>query len=169
MRKVEPDGIVNTGLGETKPRRFSRDPWFWVALLLGPAVAVVGGYALSGEVAFHLQPERWQQLIWPVVLYPLIEEWFFRGQLQSRLRQTSHGGNSLLGLSLANVMTSLLFAALHLFTHAPLWALSVIAPSLVFGWFWDRYRSILPGTLLHCGYNLSYFLAFGLPAASLRL
>ncbi|MFO7592610.1 MAG: JDVT-CTERM system glutamic-type intramembrane protease, partial [Pseudomonadota bacterium] len=79
----------------------------------------------------------------------------------------SFGGNSLVGFSLANVLTSLLFATLHLFTHAPLWALSVIAPSLVFGWFWDRYRSILPGTLLHCSYNLSYFLVFGLPPVSL--
>lgn len=167
--EVRPDGSVNAGLAETQPRRLSRDRWFWLALLLGPAVAVFGAYALSGEVAVHIQLERWRELIWLAVIYPLIEEWLFRGLIQARLQEHPFGGRSLLGVSLANIVTSLLFAAFHLFTHAPLWALSVMAPSLVFGWFWDRYRSIFPGTLLHCGYNLSYFVVFGLPPASLGL
>ncbi len=65
-----------------------------------------------------------------------------------------------LGLSKANLLTSLLFAGAHLFVQSPLWAAAVIVPSLIFGAFRDRYKSVDPAIILHSFYNLGYFLIF---------
>ncbi len=95
------------------------------------------------------------------LIYPLLEEIAFRGLLQGWLaRLESVERLSVAAISGANLVTSLLFAAAHLLHHSPLWAALVIGPSLVFGWFRDRYHSIVPGLLLHILYNSGYFLLF---------
>ncbi len=134
-----------------------RDGWFWFALALGPAISwilflLVGGAAISG-----FSWVQWQQLLWLILLYPVIEEWLFRGILQRQLLKIHHTHRAILGFTLANGITSLLFVAAHLPNHSLYWALLVIFPSLLFGWFRDRYNSVLPGVILHCSYNLSYF------------
>jgi membrane protease YdiL (CAAX protease family) len=139
------------------------DSWFWAAMLLGILVCLILSLVLLGEVRLRLQQHEWQRLLWLALIYPVAEEWLFRGQLQPRLAGTHRGGGTLLGFSGANLMTSLLFAALHLVSHTPLWAVAVIPPSLIFGAFRDRYGSILPAVLLHSVYNLAYYAVFGLP------
>ena len=59
---------------------------------------------------------------------------------------------------MANVLTSIAFAAVHLYAHPPLWALAVFFPSLVFGYFRDRSGRLEGPILLHIGYNASYFM-----------
>jgi membrane protease YdiL (CAAX protease family) len=55
----------------------------------------------------------------------------------------------------ANVLTSLLFAAVHLWAHSPSVALGVLPVSLVLGWAYERSgRRILPPMLLHLYFNL---------------
>jgi membrane protease YdiL (CAAX protease family) len=141
------------------------DAWFWTALLLGPAAAIAIAFVVQGEVQIRIGAEQWRRLLWLVLLYPVIEEWLFRGQLQPRLLRTCFGRRVRLCISGANLLTSLLFAMMHLVTHPPLWALAVIVPSLIFGLFRERYGSILPGVLLHCSYNLAYFALFGLSSS----
>ncbi|MDG1783128.1 MAG: CPBP family glutamic-type intramembrane protease, partial [Porticoccaceae bacterium] len=63
--------------------------------------------------------------------------------------------------SLANVLTSLLFVAVHLINHPPLWALAVFGPSLVFGYSQERYNHLVAPIILHCSYNAGYFLLLG--------
>ena len=93
-------------------------------------------------------------------IYPLLEEWLFRGLLQPQLLTYRPLRTQRLGLSGANLLTSLLFGATHLLAHSPLWAAAVIIPSLIFGAFRDRYQSIVPAIILHSFYNLGYFLIF---------
>lgn len=112
---------------------------------------LVGNAAISG-----FSWAQWQQLLWLILLYPVIEEWLFRGILQRQLLKSRHTHQSILGFTLANGITRLLFVADHLLNHSLHWALLVIFPSLLFGWFRDRYDSVLPGVILHCGYFLLF-------------
>lgn len=96
-----------------------------------------------------------------VLVYPVLEEIVFRGALQGALRARPHARHALFGLTLANVYTSLMFTGLHFFSHPPLWALAVMIPSLVFGYFRDRHDSLAAPIALHIFYNAGFFWIFG--------
>ncbi|MDO6459979.1 JDVT-CTERM system glutamic-type intramembrane protease [Granulosicoccaceae sp. 1_MG-2023] len=106
------------------------------------------------------QALSWWWLLQLVLLQPLLEEWLFRGNLQPALKARFSGAGGRLFFSPENLLTSALFAALHLFYHPPLWALLVFFPSLVFGWAMARYRHLLAPFALHAFYNAGYFLLF---------
>jgi len=91
------------------------------------------------------------------LVYPLLEEWLFRGFLQGWLREHPTMRRSRLGISWANLLTSLLFVLFHLLRHPPVAALAVLAPSLIFGHLRDRQGSLLGPILLHAFYNIGYF------------
>ena len=95
--------------------------------------------------------------VWLVLFSPLIEELTFRGIIQEWWYAKSQGTYLFLPLSIANLLTSLLFALIHLVYHAPFWALLVFFPSLLFGYCKERYDSIYPPILLHSVYNWIYF------------
>ncbi len=95
-----------------------------------------------------------------VLLQPLLEELIFRGGLQGWLAASPWARRRFAGLSTANYLTTMLFALAHLVHHAPLWAAAVVAPSLVYGYFRDRYGRVLPAVVLHAFYNGCY-LAIG--------
>ena len=97
-----------------------------------------------------------------VVLYPSIEEWVFRGQIQSWLLDHRWGRPRLGPVSVANALTSLLFAMLHLVAQPPFLAMLVFIPSLVFGYARERTAGLLWPIALHGWYNLGWFLLFGL-------
>ena len=95
------------------------------------------------------------------LVYPVLEELAFRGFLQEALYKTAQGKKTWLGISGANALTSVIFALFHLLRHPPLWAASIIFPSLVFGFFRDRYERVTPAIVLHVFYNAGYFWLFG--------
>ena len=64
------------------------------------------------------------------------------------------------GVSWANVLTSLAFAALHLISQPPLWAFLVFFPSLAFGWLREASGGLIFPIILHIFYNLGFFLLF---------
>jgi membrane protease YdiL (CAAX protease family) len=99
-------------------------------------------------------------LIYLTLLAPILEEMAFRGMIQGFIYDKSRGRMALPLISAANLATSLLFAGWHLIGHSPAWAVSVLIPSLVFGYFRDKYRNLLPSTFLHIFYNAGYFLLF---------
>lgn len=135
-----------------------QDPLWWAACLAAPAF-----WGLLSLV----QPPS-QDWAWPLrapwlfcqvaLLMPVLEEMVFRGGLQDWI--SSRWSASWRGVSLANVVTSLVFAAMHLWAHPPLWAASVFFPSLVFGFFYQRHRGLLSPIALHVGYNTGYFWLF---------
>jgi membrane protease YdiL (CAAX protease family) len=92
----------------------------------------------------------------------VLEEIVFRGALQDTCHRYLKP-HALGPISLANVVTSLVFMALHFFYHPMPWAVSVIAPSLVFGYFKDRHRSLSAPIQLHSFYNAGYYWLFGVP------
>lgn len=100
-------------------------------------------------------------LLFFVILYPLLEELIFRGLIQDYFAKLTKKIN-FVQISLANVITSLLFMVMHLVYHAPLWAILTFVPSLIFGYFKDRYNLIMPSIILHMFYNLCYFSLIGI-------
>lgn len=97
------------------------------------------------------------------LVQPLIEELIFRGVVQGELLRHIWGSKKWGGISAANAATSSAFMALHFLSHPPLWALSVIVPSLLFGHFRERHNSLYPPLALHIYYNTGYFLTTGFP------
>jgi len=135
----------------------------WAAIIAAPLV--------WGAVILWLDFPAFDKPLWPIelsllllmqtMIYPVLEELVFRGFLQARLIEFDWGGRQLAGISIANILTTIVFSLLHLLNHAPQWALAVIIPSLVFGYFRDRYVGwLIPSIVLHCYYNTGYFLIF---------
>ena len=92
-----------------------------------------------------------------IIWQPLVEEVLFRGIIQGQFSKRDWGRRSWLSISGANVAASVLFAAIHLINSTPLFALSVIAPSLVFGYFRDYCNSVYPSIIIHSTYNAMVF------------
>ena len=93
--------------------------------------------------------------------YPILEEAAFRGLLQGwLLRARSLASGPISFFSWANIFTTIAFTGFHFLGHPWHWALAVIIPSLLFGYFREKTGSIMPGILLHCFYNTGYFLIF---------
>jgi len=96
-----------------------------------------------------------------ILIRPILEELVFRGLLQDWLMHKTWGHQKIYLLSYANIATSSIFTCLHFFAHSPWMALLVFAPSLLFGYFRDRYNGwLLPSIMLHCFYNAGYFLLY---------
>ncbi len=103
-----------------------------------------------------------KSLFFLIFLYPVIEELVFRGMIQEYIAQKTTQRQLFLRLSLANLLTSILFVLMHFVHHAPIWAMLTIFPSLVFGYFKERYGHVASSIVLHIFYNLCYFSFIGL-------
>lgn len=128
----------------------ARDRLFALAMLAAPVVwlALWALNALPAALALPL-------LLRFVLVQPVVEELVFRGMLQGWLRTKLHWQWH--GITAANLVTSVAFAAAHLLYQPPSWALAVFIPSIVFGYFRDRHESTLPSVLLHAWYNAGFF------------
>ncbi len=118
--------------------------WVALGLLVGPRM-----YAPVGWVA-------WVSF---VLVQPLAEELVFRGILQGQaLRLTTHRRQPrrLGPVTLANVLVTVAFVALHLRAQPLAWALAVAAPSLVLGHLRERMGSVWPPVLVHMVYNAGF-------------
>jgi uncharacterized protein len=144
-----------------------RDSTFKVAVIAAPVVWLALYFLLHASAPtlwFAYSLKAFGYFLIPVMLYPVLEEIAFRGLLQETFLAQSWGKPIWFHLSVANLLTSALFVAAHFFYHPPLWALSVIVPSLVFGFFRDKYHSVIPAILLHVFYNLGFIWLFGKPS-----
>jgi membrane protease YdiL (CAAX protease family) len=83
------------------------------------------------------------------------EEFFYRGYLQSRLREAYPQGRIFLGARLgpAFFLTAILFAFGHLAVFQ-VWRLAVFFPALLFGWLRERTGTVLGASVLHALFNL---------------
>lgn len=141
-------------------------PYFWRDKLLYIALGAALIYWLILYLATGQQPDfSWPlqspaRFLYPALLYPVVEELVFRGLVQELIHRYLKAW-TLGPLTHANIFTSLLFTALHFFSHPPLWAAAVLAPSLLFGFFKDRSGGLSAPILLHVFYNSGYFWLFG--------
>jgi len=94
-----------------------------------------------------------KRLLLLVIVYPILEEIVFRGALQGWVRRKSWGLRHRFGVTTANILTSIVFAAFHLIRRPNIWSAGVILPGLVFGFFRDRYGNLYAPMALHIFYN----------------
>ncbi len=92
-------------------------------------------------------------LFFLIVFYPVIEEFAFRGVIQEFIASKTKQYGPFFYFTVANVVTSLLFVAMHFVHHTPVWALWVFVPSLIFGYFKEQYGYIGASIFLHMFYN----------------
>jgi len=125
-----------------------------VAILVAPLFVLLYNNIFEHQ-AFDLDLVRFdtKSLFFLIVFYPVIEELAFRGMIQEYIATKTKQYPVYFYISLANVLTSVLFVLMHFVHHTPLWALLVFVPSLVFGYFKEQYKSILPSIFLHMFYN----------------
>jgi membrane protease YdiL (CAAX protease family) len=151
---------VRALLGLQLDRPFHRDSAFLWLVALGPIIWL----AMIWFLAF--QPLPWH-VIWSVAFLsvalwqPLFEELLFRGIVQGQVLQTAWGRKTWIGLSMSNLVVSLLFMSAHLASHPISWSLIVFLPSLCFGFVRDRFGSVYPAIVLHAFYNAGYVLLTG--------
>lgn len=136
---------------------FYRDTLFWLAVAFGPLSWLLLWLVGIPRAAIHIPVST---LLTVSLIYPVLEEIVFRGGLQSALLARTMFRQHAGPVSLANVLTSIAFAAAHLFRQPPVWAALVLLPSLVFGWSRERYNSIVPSILLHMIYNAGFIWLF---------
>ena len=94
-----------------------------------------------------------KRLLLLVIVYPILEEIVFRGALQGWVRRKSWGLRHRFGVTTANILTSIVFAAFHLIRRPNIWSAGVMLPGLVFGFFRDRYGNLYAPMALHIFYN----------------
>jgi len=138
-----------------------QDIWIGFVLIVIPAICCFGVYAIGSHPA---RLAEWMRgngdtFFLRIVFYPVIEEVTFRGILQPWL--LTHLHRAYLGglITLANLLTSFVFAAIHLVHHTPLQAVAVLVPSLVFGWVREHTGSVISAILMHSYYNLIFWAA----------
>ncbi|MEJ2362994.1 MAG: JDVT-CTERM system glutamic-type intramembrane protease [Gammaproteobacteria bacterium] len=146
-------------LGLSRVSGFYRDRLFALAIVVG--FVVVGALHLLQTDHTPVAVTNLSTLVKWLLWAPVLEELLFRGIVQGQLQRYFHSSSNVVGLSRANWVTSLLFTGIHFLHHPPLWAASVLLPSLVFGFFRDRHDSVVPPIALHCIYNAQFLFLLG--------
>lgn len=155
---MSPPQQLATEVGLRRPRKGSLGASFFIVLLVGAMVGWVIG-SRSVQPASAAPMILVSLLLWQ----PLVEELLFRGVLQGVLLRSITGARMLAGLSVANIVTSLAFVAIHFAQHQWLWAIGVIVPSLLFGHYRERSGSVAPCILMHVIFNAAFFMRLLLP------
>ena len=135
---------------------------YGAALLAAPLFCLiyVGIFQQGTEDMYWLLNDG-RSFFFLVFFYPLIEELAFRGLIQEYITKKTGQRSFFLSLSVPNLLTSILFVLMHFIHHEPVWALLVIFPSFVFGYFKEKFDRIVPSIILHMFYNLSFFSFIG--------
>lgn len=101
-----------------------------------------------------------------VIAYPILEEIVFRGAVQGVLLNQKKLSKSVAGISIACVITSIVFATAHLLQQTVGWAALIVIPSLVFGWARERHNTLYSPILLHIAYNAGFIGIFQVGVSS---
>jgi membrane protease YdiL (CAAX protease family) len=107
-----------------------------------------GSLLVSGIALIVWQPSVTSFAVATLLMAAIPEEWFFRAYFMARV------GNGWR----ANLIASLLFSLLHGLTQGWPAAIRVFAPSLFYGWLYQRTRDLPLLVLVHALSNLIYAL-----------
>jgi uncharacterized protein len=136
--------------------RWPPDRHLALAVLAAVPVWLALGFWVGPMMGTPATAWAWASL---VLVQPLLEELVFRGLLQGqaltllvRQRRPIRFGP----FTLANVLVTVAFVALHLRSQPLAWAMAVAAPSLVFGHVRERFGSVWPAVGLHAFYNAGF-------------
>lgn len=113
-------------------------------------------YTGTGHFSFKL-PDRFTE--WVIDQYFVValpEEFFYRGFIQTRLRDAWPQGRKFFGARLGPAfwLTAVLFALGHLAIFQ-VWRLGVFFPALMFAWLRERTGSVMGAAFLHGTFNLA--------------
>ncbi|WP_224247945.1 myxosortase MrtX [Hyalangium gracile] len=119
-----------------------------LARLLSPHVGVA-------HFTPRLPPRFPEWVIDQLFVVALPEEFFYRGYMQTRLRDAWPHGRKVFGVRLGPAfwLTQVLFALGHLAIFQA-WRLSVFFPALLFGWMRERTGTVVGAALFHAACNL---------------
>lgn len=128
--------------------------WAWPHLPLEWA-RVLTPYTSAPRFSPRLPDRFTEWLIDDLFVVALPEEFFYRGFIQTRLRDSWPRGRLFLGARLGPAfwVTAILFALGHLAIFE-VWRLAVFFPALLFGWMRERSNSVVAGALFHAASNL---------------
>jgi len=161
--KQSKDATERTGAAGMRPLRFGGIRWkddvFWLILTLGPITWTVMLFILTPTDNWTWPLQNPWVFLLPVLIYPVLEEIVFRGLIQDWIAGKTSKAFGI--LTLANLITSVLFAASHLIYQTPLWAALIFFPSLIFGWFRERHDTLGSPILIHVWYNFGMVWFFG--------
>ncbi len=112
-------------------------------------------YVSTPHFAWRLPDRFLEWVIDQTFVVALPEEFFYRGYLQTRLRDAWPQGRIFFGARLgpAFLLTAVLFALGHLAIFE-VWRLAVFFPALLFGWMRERSGSVVGAALFHAASNL---------------
>lgn len=128
--------------------------WFVVAVVA--ALPLAWSLASLGHGITLTQPLR--DVPW-LLLLAGAEELVFRGGLQAWLAQRPAFAARRFGPSGANLLTSVVFGAAHLWAHSPWVALGVFPVSLLLGASFEQSGRLWLPTALHAWFNLVLYAA----------
>jgi membrane protease YdiL (CAAX protease family) len=139
-----------------------KDPHFLLAILAAPVAWLALYFIVQPNINWLWPLQHPARFLWPALFAPVVEEILFRGLLQEFIRD--YFSEKFLGpVSIANLVTSLVFTGLHFFFQPALWAALVFVPSLVFGHFKDRTGKLTAPIILHTYYNFGFLWVFSAP------
>jgi hypothetical protein len=118
-------------------------------------VSLITPYTGTPRFAFRLPDRFLEWVIDQTFVVALPEEFFYRGYLQTRLRDAWPQGRVFWGARLGPAfwLTAVLFALGHLAIFE-VWRLAVFFPALLFGWMRERSGSVVGAALFHASANL---------------
>lgn len=117
---------------------------------------LIAPYVGAGHFSFRLPDRFTEYVIDQYFVVALPEEFFYRGFLQTRLRDAWPQGRMFLGARLGPAfwLTAVLFALGHLAIFE-VWRLGVFFPALLFAWLRERTGSVMGAAFLHGTFNLT--------------
>lgn len=123
--------------------------------LPGQLVQIVTPYVGTPRFAPRLPDRFLEWVIDQTFVVALPEEFFYRGYLQTRLRDAWPKGRLFFGARLGPAfwLTAVLFALGHLAIFE-VWRLAVFFPALLFAWMRERSGSVVGAALFHAAANL---------------
>jgi uncharacterized protein len=107
-------------------------------------------------------PQPAGELPWNLTLlvaWAAVEEIVFRGGLQQAMMQRRAFAATFLSISAANLITSLVFSAAHLWSHTVLQSMAVFPVSLMLGLAYEQSAGLRLPIALHMWFNLTLLAA----------
>ncbi len=110
-------------------------------------------FGLGRFTAFDMR-----SVLYFMLLVPIIEECIFRGIIQPFIN--SKLSKYLLGISVGNIVASMIFSLMHLFTASVAISVLMFIPSIFLGYLRDKSGSIIPSIFTHAIFNVNVFILY---------
>ena len=123
----------------------------YIVMLLGGEANPVAHDTLQQLVDSPVTRWTWAVAAFAVIVAPITEEVLYRGMLQEALRSSPFGAWG------AIVVTSVLFALMHVGNSAPHAVAGLFVLSLGFGWVYERSGRLVAPIVMHLGFNAGNF------------